>query len=57
MLKLYRAKRYAHRDRPSFLEVRGRLADPHYVGIRRRPEVASVSLTETDTIEMDTVSA
>lgn len=55
-LNTYRGTRRATPERPSFLEIRGRLATPHYVGIRRRPEAASVSLTETDTLVLDTVT-
>lgn len=55
-LNTYRGTRRATPERPSFLEIRGRLATPHYVGIRRRPQVTGVSLMETDTLVLDTVS-
>lgn len=59
-LTSYRGTRRATSARPSFLEIRGRLATPGYVGIRRRPDshtaATATVLTEADTLVISTVS-
>lgn len=49
----YTGRRRACADRPSYLEVRARLATPGYIGIRHRPTTA---VTKADTATPVTVT-
>lgn len=58
----YTGRRRADQNKPSYLEVRGLLATPGYVGIRHAEEAPRkrrgprLSVTETDTLVLGTVA-